>query len=60
MTSENNLKITFSRGLLIYIPAFNCADYIVSVVDDIPAEILQLAEILIVDNRSTDDTVAAA
>jgi glycosyltransferase involved in cell wall biosynthesis len=58
MTSENNLKIAFSRGLLIYIPAYNCADYIVSVVDDIPADILQLAEILIVDNCSTDDTVA--
>lgn len=57
MATENDQEITFNRGLLIYIPAYNCAEYIVTVVDEIPADILQLAEILIVDNRSTDDTV---
>ena len=57
MTTEINQEITFSRGLLIYIPAFNCAENIVTVVDEIPAGVLQHAEILIVDNCSTDDTV---
>ena len=57
MTVENNQEITFSRGLLIYIPAYNCAEYIVAVVDEIPDDVLRLAEILIVDNCSTDDTV---
>ena len=57
MTTENNQEITFSRELLIYIPAYNCAEYIVNVIDAIPDDIARLAEILIVDNRSTDDTV---
>ncbi len=58
MATNNNQVITFNRGLLIYVPAYNCADYIVTVIDEIPDDILELAEILIVDNCSTDDTVA--
>jgi glycosyltransferase involved in cell wall biosynthesis len=57
MTTENNQKITLSRELLIYIPAYNCAKYIAGVLDEIPDELLQLAEVVIIDNRSTDDTV---
>jgi glycosyltransferase involved in cell wall biosynthesis len=57
MTVEKQQEITLSRGLLIYIPAFNCAEHIVSVLDEIPESTLRDAEILIVDNRSTDDTV---
>ncbi len=57
MTVENNLNISLSKRLLIYIPTYNCARYIVSVLDEIPAEFWNLADILVVDNRSTDETV---
>ena len=51
-------EIVFSSDLLIYIPAYNCSNHIISVLDEIPASIWAIAEILIVDNHSTDDTVA--
>lgn len=57
MTTENDQKIALSRELLIYIPAYNCADHVVRVLDEIPDSIWQLAEVLIVDNCSTDVTV---
>jgi glycosyltransferase involved in cell wall biosynthesis len=50
-------RLNFERDLLVYIPAYNCADHIISVLDEIPANFWNIAEVLIVDNRSTDDTV---
>ena len=55
--TDNSQKIILSRELLIYIPAYNCGKYIVSVVDEIPEEFWAKADILVVDNCSTDDTV---
>ena len=57
MNSDNNQSIKLNSGLLIYIPAFNCADYIVGVIDEIPKCFWQIADILIIDNCSRDDTV---
>jgi glycosyltransferase involved in cell wall biosynthesis len=54
---DNQQELRFDTGLLIYVPAYNCSDHIISVLDEIPADILAISEILIVDNRSTDDTV---
>jgi glycosyltransferase involved in cell wall biosynthesis len=57
MLIESNLEISLSNRLLIYIPAYNCARYLVSVLDEIPASFWDIADILIIDNCSTDGTV---
>ncbi len=54
---DNQQDLRFDTDLLIYVPAYNCSDYIISVLDEIPTDILAISEILIVDNHSTDDTV---
>ncbi len=43
--------------LLIYIPSYNCAETIVGVIDDIPGDLWQRSEVLVVDNQSSDNTV---
>jgi len=60
MTIDNTQGLTFTREVLIYIPAYNCEKYIAGVLNEIPDDLLQIAEILIVDNCSTDDTTAIA
>jgi glycosyltransferase involved in cell wall biosynthesis len=57
MINDTKQSTTLSRQLLIYIPAFNCADYIVGVVDEIPEILWGIADILVIDNCSTDRTV---
>ena len=57
MINDNKQSLTLSRELLIYIPAFNCADYIVGVVDEIPEILWGIADVLVIDNCSTDRTV---
>ena len=57
MNPDNNQSIELNSGLLIYIPAYNCADYIVGVIDEIPTKFWQIADILIIDNCSRDGTV---
>jgi len=57
MINHTKQSTTLNRQLLIYIPAFNCADYIVGVVDEIPELLWDIADILIIDNCSTDRTV---
>lgn len=48
--------LTFERRVLVYIPVYNCADKIVSVLDEIPPEVWAVADFMVVDNCSTDDT----
>ena len=48
MINDTKQSITLNRKLLIYIPAFNCADYIVDVIDEIPKILWQIADILII------------
>ena len=55
--TDNSQKITLSCELLVYIPVYNCGKYIVSVLDEIPEEFWAKADILVIDNCSTDDTV---
>ena len=57
MSIDNNQGINLNRQLLIYIPTYNCADYILGVIDEIPEKLWEIADILIVDNCSTDETV---
>ena len=57
MRITNDQEINFNKQLLIYIPAYNCADYIVGVIDEIPEKFWEIADILIVDNCSTDATI---
>lgn len=46
---------------VIAIPAYNCAPQIGRVLDEIPAEVAaRVAEIWVIDNRSTDDTLERA
>ena len=47
----------FSRRFVIYIPVYNCAKTIAKVLAAIPEEFETIAEVLIVDNCSTDGTV---
>jgi dolichol-phosphate mannosyltransferase len=48
-------------NVVIAIPAYNCAPQIGRVLDEIPADLAaRVAEIWVVDNRSTDDTVERA
>ena len=57
MINDTKHPITLNRKLLIYIPAFNCVDYIVGLVDEIPEIFWRTADILVIDNCSTDGTV---
>lgn len=47
----------FLRNVLIYVPTFNCQASIVSVLESIPPAIQKQADVLVIDNCSTDDTV---
>ena len=58
MNEAKQQQVTLSKKLLIYIPAYNCGKYIVSVLDEIPSHFWDIADIFIVDNCSTDDTLA--
>ena len=57
MSIDNDQEIKFNKQLLIYIPVYNCADYIVGVIDEIPEKFWEIADILIIDNCSTDTTI---
>ena len=57
MTNNKLGELPLSTKLMIYIPAFNCAEYIVDVIDEIPRTIWNISDIVVVDNCSTDDTV---
>lgn len=46
----------FHQPFLVYIPCYNCARTIAAVIDAIPEEFADKAEILIIDNQSTDGT----
>jgi glycosyltransferase involved in cell wall biosynthesis len=47
------------RKVLVYIPTYNCRDTIVRVIQDIPPAIRAIAEVLILDNCSADQTAEA-
>jgi len=53
-----NRLIDSTNKLLIYIPAYNCESRILSVIDEIPADIWPMADVLVVDNRSQDQTLS--
>ena len=57
MSEAIQQEVTLSKPLLIYIPAYNCGKYIVSVLDEISSNFWDIADILIIDNCSTDDTL---
>lgn len=48
--------VKFGRELVVYVPAYNCASSIVETLRKIPSEIALRAEILVVDNCSSDGT----
>jgi len=45
--------------MVIYIPAFNCDNTVVRVIQEIPDEVSRIADILVIDNCSTDATKQA-
>ena len=57
MTTDNTAELPLSEKLMVYIPAYNCAEYIVKVIDEIPDRIWDIADIVVVDNCSQDNTV---
>ena len=46
----------FERDVVIYIPAYNCAATIVETIRSIPLDLAARADVLIIDNNSTDQT----
>lgn len=46
-----------ARRILIYIPVYNCESRILGVLDDIEPWVWERAEVLVIDNRSTDNTL---
>jgi glycosyltransferase involved in cell wall biosynthesis len=44
---------------LIYIPVFNCRDRVIPLIDEIRADIWEIADVLVIDNCSTDGSLAA-
>ena len=49
------MKLT--RPVLVYVPAYNVGRFIAGVLEDIPAEIWGFADVVVIDNQSTDNTV---
>ena len=48
------------NGISVVIPAFNASAYLAEAVESVRAQTLQPAEIIVVDNASTDDTAELA
>lgn len=48
--------LVFSKRLLVYVPAYNCRETIVGVLNSISARVNGIADILVVDNCSDDGT----
>lgn len=44
----------FSSRILIYIPAYNCSETIARVLEEIPPQIAEISDILVLDNCSSD------
>jgi len=53
------MKQMFNQQILIYVPAYNCARYLVSTLSKIPQELTQIADIVVIDNCSNDGTSEA-
>ena len=49
-------ELHFSKDVLIYVPCYNCAKFITRTLKEIPAEFHEMAEVLLVDNYSEDET----
>ena len=45
-----------TRRFLLYVPAYNCADKVVPLLQEIPEKYWSLADILVIDNCSSDGT----
>jgi glycosyltransferase involved in cell wall biosynthesis len=48
---------SLKKDFVVYIPLYNCEKFVLKVIDDIPANIWKIADILIVDNQSTDGSL---
>ena len=48
--------VSFSRKILIYLPAYKCAGAIVTVLKEIPQSFWDRADVLVIDNCSPDGT----
>jgi len=51
-------KIFTNKEIVVYIPSYNCEDYIENVLISIPSEIHNIIDCLIIDNCSTDGSVS--
>ena len=56
--SPSGKSMRFDREVVIYVPAYNCEQSIVSIVSGIPPALAACAELLVIDNCSTDATAA--
>lgn len=55
-TVTDATELHINRELVVYIPAYNCESTISEVLAAIPAEVAERAEILVIDNMSSDET----
>lgn len=63
MSSPTDSVPAFRRKLLVYVPVFNCANIVVSVLSRIPPAVWSVADLLVIDNHSDDgssDRILAA
>ncbi len=56
LDAARELPSRLSKKTTIYIPAYNCADTIIQVLNKIPNEIKETSNLLIIDNCSSDGT----
>lgn len=48
-----------TRPVLVYVPAYQCEAFVVATLQELPSELWEFSEVLVVDNCSTDGTVEA-
>ena len=54
--SEKQQGLIFEREILVFVPSYNCAEYIVDTICGIPVELHDKICCLIIDNKSIDAT----
>lgn len=50
------MNLAFKKKILIYLPCYNCADYVLDTIQNIPSEFHAIIECLVIDNQSSDGT----
>ncbi|MCX6986085.1 MAG: glycosyltransferase family 2 protein [Lentisphaerae bacterium] len=55
-SSEKQQDLMFEREILVFVPSYNCAEYIVDAICGIPVALYDKICCLVIDNKSSDGT----